>query len=208
MGFLSELLRLKSYVEAHVYFYLLDRFPKLSNGQDCKLCKSISVAAPFGKINTRDQNGQSYIQPEICVTSKTFGVVAEAAAWDDDSEYGNNQSEAHHAMHQIGLENRSVYFAQKIMCQVFPAYLNCREMATDAYAFISFTENHKLKMENVLSQLKSKQFIQSFDRPLKKNNEDIQRYRQIIYELNFPEPSNKIINRMFYLINGNTEPRH
>lgn len=205
MGFLSELLRLKSYVEAHLYFYLLDRFSELQNGLTCKLCKSISVPAPFGKKSTRDQNGLSQIQPEICVTSETFGVVAEAAAWDDDAEYGNNQSEAHQSMHRIGLENSSVYFAQKIICQVLPGFLHCRETTNDTFAFISFTENHKCKMDNVLTQLKSKGLIESFQRPLEKNSDDIQKYKQIIYELNFPEPSRDIVGRIHSLLSGKTE---
>jgi len=206
MGFLSELLRLKSYVEAHLYFYLLDRFPELKNGESCILYKTLSVTTPFGKKDSRDQNGRSQIKPEICVTCNRFGFAAEAAAWDDDSNSGNTQSEAHQSMHQIGLEPSLVYFAQKVICQVLPAFLYCKETATEVYAFISFTENHKCKMENVLSHLKCKGFIKSFERPLGSNSRDIQRYKQVIYELKFFEPEKEIVNRILCLAGYNAEP--
>lgn len=190
------MLRLNSWVEAHLYSYLLDRFSGLKTGQEFKLCKSIAVGAPFGRTDKRDQDGLSCIRPEICLIGEMFGVVAEAAAWDDDAKNGNKQSEAHQAMHYIGIEKRSVYFAQKIICQVLPAYLYCKDKQGDVYAFISFTQNHKSKMERVLYHLASRQLIQSFYRPLKKNDKDIRKYKQVIYELRFPERPKDIINKV------------
>lgn len=196
MGFLDELLRLASFVEAHLFFYLIKTFPELGNGTDFKLDKTISVSSPFGRSKTRDQNGLSQIQPEICVTSETLGFVAEAAAWDDDAEYGNKQSESHQAMHKIDLDKDCVYFAQKVICQILPVFIYCKNKTRDCHAFLSFTENHKDKMDKVLSHLISKNFLESFKRPLITNNEDLKLYHQVIYELNFPEKTDDIINKI------------
>jgi len=205
MTFSNELLRLKSYVEAHLYLYLLDRFPFLKDESNFKLYKRISVSAPFGKIVTRDQNGRSQIQPEICVTiGQELGLVAEAAAWDDDS-YGNHQSEAHKSMHQIGMDKNCVYFAQKVICQILPAFQFCTQKTTECYAFLSFTENHKDKMEKVLNHLITKNIISSFSRPLESNDDDVKKYYQLIYEIKFPDSLESVIDQINYYANNNTE---
>jgi len=193
MGFKQQLLRLSSYVETHMYFYLMDRFPVLNNDNDFQLHKDMYVPAPFGNRETR-KNGTSRIIPEICAVNKELGFLAEAAAWDDDSS-ANKQSESHHAMHNIGLPSNRVYFAQKIMCQIFPAYLHCKQNKRKVYSFISVTENHIPKMLNVLDHLKKESFL-DYSRPLGTSC-DIERYHQAIFEIIFPDQTDEIVKRIW-----------
>lgn len=194
MKIMHDILRLKSFVEGNLISYLLERFQELKNGSGFQLEKRIEVAEPFGNIETRKATGTSSIEPEICITSRRFGLCAEAVAWDDDkSSADTKRSEAHGAMSKIGLANSSVYYAQKVMCQVFPAYLHCKKNATCCFAFLSFTDNHKDKMIDVLTQLKKKNFVQDFVRPLVQDQKDINEYYQVIYELQFPENTDDIV---------------
>lgn len=196
MNFDQILLTLPAFVETHIYFYLMDRFPILNNSNDFILHKRIDVAAPFGNEKKR-KNGLSRIIPEICVANTDLGFVAEAAAW-DDSASANKQSESHHAMHKIGLPSDRVYFAQKIMCQVFPAYLHCKQDGRKVYSFISVTENHITKMVNVLDRLKKESFL-DYSRPLGTSC-DIERYHQAIFEIIFPGQTDEIIKKIYELI--------
>ena len=134
MGLMQELLRLKSFIEGNLLFYILCRFPQLKIGSEFQLCKQIEVEKPFGSIKTRRDDGTSKIIPEICITSQSLCLCAEAAAWDDDNSSGEKKrSEAHNSMHKIGLPSDSIYFAQKVMCQVLPAYLYCKKRSTCNY---------------------------------------------------------------------------
>jgi len=193
MGIMHDILRLKSFVEGNLITYLLDRFSQLKNDTSFQLQKRVEVKAPFGNIKTRKAEGTSSIEPEICITSQSLCLCAEAVAWDDDnSSADTKRSEAHGAMSKIGLPKSSVYFAQKVMCQVFPAYLHCKKSSKFCFAFFSFTENHKEKIISVLNQLKNKGFVQEFVRPLEHDQTDINKYYQIIYEVRFPEATGKI----------------
>lgn len=191
MGFKQELLKLPTYIETHLYFYLIDRFKQLRNGDDFKIYKSIDVKTPFGNTAEPSKDGISELKPDICVVNSEFALVAEAAAWDDDSKHASKQSESHQAMHQIGLSSDSVYFAQKIMCQLFPEYLYCKQQSKQVYSFISVTENHIPKMTNVINHLKMKGFIDCYVRP---DPCDIRRYYQAIYEIKFSADAEKKIN--------------
>lgn len=186
MGLMQELSRLKSFIEGNLLSYILDRFPLLKDGSEFHLCKRIEVETPFGNINTRNNDGKSQMIPEFCIISTGLSLCAEAAAWDDDKPSAEKErSEAHNSMHKIGLKSDSIYFAQKVMCQIYPAYLYCKTKSTNCYAFLSFTQNHEEKMIYVLSHLKERGFLQSFIRP--SGTEDLRKYYQMIYELQFPE---------------------
>jgi hypothetical protein len=193
VNFKQELLTLSAFVETHIYFYLMDRFPVLNNRNDFCLHKYIDVAAPFGNENTR-KIGLSRIKPEICVVNNEFGFVAEAAAWADNAP-ANKQSESHRAMHKIGLPSDSVYFAQKIMCQVFPAYLYCMQDGRKVYSFMSITENRITKMVNVLDHLKKENFL-DYSRPMGENSCDILQYHQAIFEIKFPDRTDEIVKKI------------
>jgi hypothetical protein len=197
MKFDQILLTLPSFVETHLFFYLKDHFSFLQNGADFILHKKIDVNVPFSNKTTR-KNDISQIKPEFYLVNSKIGIVAEAAAWDDDS-YANKQSESHHAMHKIGLPPDSVYFAQKIMCQVFPAYLYCKQDKRKVYSFISATENHITKMVNVLDHLKRESFLDSYSRPLGKTSCDVKNYYQAIFKITFPGKTDEIIKKFYDL---------
>lgn len=195
MKFTQEMLRLNSFIEAHLYFYLMDRFSLRTDKRKFRLWKRIPVFRPFGNIKKRN-NGISNIKPEIFAASKSLCLVAEAAAWDDDRESANRQSESHKAMYKIGLRRATVYFAQKVMCQVFPIFLNGMKYSNKCFPFISVTQNHKAKMEEVLNALKANHFLQNYNRPLKSRDRDIKKYYQVIFQLNFPHQVQKITKRL------------
>lgn len=137
------------------------------------------------------------MKPEICVVNSKLGFVAEAAAWCDNNNHADKQrSESHNAMHKIGLPSDSVYFAQKIMCQLFPAYLHCMQDERKVYSFISVTENHIIKMVNVLDHLKKEGFL-DYLRPLGKTLFDVKKYYQAIFEIIFPDQPDKIIRKLY-----------
>jgi hypothetical protein len=195
MGIMQEILRLKSFVEGNLISYILYRFPQLQNGSEFHLDKRIEVNVPFGNIEIRNGRGTSIIKPEICITSQSLCLCAEVAAWDDDNlSADTKRSEAHTSVSRIGLSTESIYFAQKVMCQVFPAYLHCKTKSTNCFAFLSFTQNHEGKMLGVLTELRAKKFLQEFVRPLERDQKDLNDYYQLIYELRFHEDTDKIVN--------------
>lgn len=203
MSLKSKFLCLSSYVEGRLLAYILDRFRNNYESDTFSLHKRISVLAPFGKIKSRDLEGHSQIVPEICVFNEQTGtgVIAEAVAWDDDAKYGNTQSESHQAMHEVGLPKSSVYFAQKIICQLLPIAIHVgnNHKLKEYYTFLSCTENHILKMESVLKHLVGEGLLQQYYRPLEMN-QDIAQYDQGIYELVFPKPEDELIRKIHLLL--------
>lgn len=193
----SGFLHFKGFVEGRFGQFVVDEYCRHIQEEDCHTCTQIKVQEPFVPKKQRAKyynpdDRESSVHPEICVRIGNSVTLGECAAWKDSSG-SKDYTYAHQAVARIeglttGLPR---YIAQKVMCQIFPAvyFFEDREANQLAFrCFLGVTKNHNKehKVEDALSALKREGLIKDsrfyFD-----NNEDIERYGQLIFEIEFPE---------------------
>lgn len=202
---------------------LLDFMVTCIGTLDFKTEKNIPVERPFGNKKAREKritaNKESRvnIQPEFCLISEDKGFVGEVAGGKDTKPSNKDYSESHQCIWELvenAIQNSGqnpsdaeiktrIYFAQKIMCQLFPVFRylkNDREL-NFVKCFYASTAKQKTVMEFVFKLFLTNGYISSKPiRPLEYMDYDINKYGLAIYEINFP---NRNLNQSW--INDNLD---
>jgi len=164
---------------------------------------TILVKKPFGCKKTREKNikeegdvGTSNIKPDFCFIHNDHGYVGEVAGAKDTKPSCKEYSESHYRIWELveqsnsdqNGKNTKIYFAQKIMCQIYPVYRYLKnERNIDVIqCYYGATEIHKDIVENIFELLCINNFLSSMpNRPLKYMDFDINKYGIAIYEIKF-----------------------
>jgi hypothetical protein len=189
-----------SYVAEH---NLLDFMITCIGETNYKAERNISVKKPFGRKETREKNiregrgDTSVIKPEFCLVRESHGYVGEVAGAKDINPSGKEYSESHCRVWDLVKQSNSsqsvktrIYFAQKIMCQIFPVYLYLKneKKLEIIKCYCGAVEMHKDIMENTFKLLHKENLLSSFPtRPLNYMDFDIKKYGLVIYEIEFHE---------------------
>jgi len=189
--------------------YLLDFIVTCIGSMEFEAEKNIPVKKPFGKKETREnkiEKGKEpivTIKPECCLIYQHKGFIGEAAGAKDTKPSEKNYSESHqriwelveneiqsseHSLSNAEIKKR-IYFAQKIMCQLFPVFLYLKNDKNISFVkcYYATIAEHKIAMEFVFNLLHTSGYISSVPkRPLEYMDYDINKYGLAIYEINFP----------------------
>ncbi len=171
--------------------------------------KNIPVEKPFGSKKTREKRiadgkvPKVNIKPEFCLVSEDKGFIGEAVGGKDLKPSDKEYSESHQRIWEL-VENEilnsgqsfpdpevktRIYFAQKIMCQLFPVFLYLKNIKhlRSVKCFCALTARQTTEMEFVFKLLYANGYISSIPiRPLEYMDYDINKYGIAIYEINFP----------------------